>query len=172
LWIQAPLLELHGFIALYEGHYDRAGQLFNDALELFRDTGDKWGISRCLCDLGQLLVPQGHYAQAKALGAEGIALSQELGDRREVAWYLEIFAAAAAAQGESGRAARLWGASDRLLDSVGSPLLFEAQSLHDRYFDGAKESLGEGPFHAALSEGRAMSLTQSVQYALQNDDPE
>jgi len=168
LWIQAALLELHGFIALYEGHYDRAGQLFNDALELFRETGDKWGISRLLCDFGQLLVPQGHYAQAKVLGAEGIALSQELGDRREVAWYLEIFAAAAAAQGESGGAARLWGASDRLLESVASPLLPEAKLLRDRYFDSAKESLGEGPFQAALSEGRAMPLNQAVQYALED----
>jgi len=91
-----------------------------------------------------------------------------LGDRREVAWYLEIFAAAEAGQGDAGRAARLWGASDRLLERVGSPLLPEARILRDRYFDSARESLGEGPFEAALSEGRAMSLKQAVQYALED----
>ena len=125
-----------------------------------------WSVSRALTDLGQVRVLQGQFAHARALGAEGIALSRELGDRREVASYLEIFAASEAGQGDAGRAARLWGAADRLLESVGSPLLPEGKILRDRYFDSVKESLGEGPFQAALSKGRAMSLTQAVQYAL------
>jgi non-specific serine/threonine protein kinase len=145
LWLQAHPLELLGFLALYEGDYDRAEQMYNDALGLWRRTGDTWAISRGLADLGQVRVLQGHYAQAKAFGAEGVALSQQLGDRREIAYYLEIFAAAAAGQGDAGRAARLWGASDGLLESVGSALLVHAKLLHDRYFDGAKASLGEGP---------------------------
>jgi tetratricopeptide (TPR) repeat protein len=168
LWVQAHPLELLGFVAVFEGHYDRAAQVFNDALELFRRSGDIWGISRMLTNLGQVSVLQGQNLRAKALAAEGIALSQELGDRREVALYLEIFAAADAGQGDIGRAARLWGASDRLLESVGSPLQPENALLRDRYFESAKASLGDNGFQAALSEGRAMSLREAIQHALED----
>jgi len=169
LWIQAHPLELLGFVAVIDGHYDRGAQVFRDALELFRRSGDIWGVSRMLTNVGQVSVLQGNFAGARALAAEGIALSQELGDRREVALYLEIVAAAEAGQGDVARAARLWGASDRLLESVGSPLQPENAMLRDRYFDSAKESLGENPFQAALSEGRAMSLKEAIQYALEDN---
>jgi non-specific serine/threonine protein kinase len=169
LWVQAHPLELLGFVAVIDGHYDRGAQVFRDALELFRRSGDIWGVSRMLTNVGQLSVLQGNYAGARALAAEGIALSQELGDRREVALYLEIVAALRAGQGDVAQAARLWGASDRLLESVGSPLQPENAMLRDRYFDSAKESLGENPFQAALSEGRAMSLKEAIQYALKDN---
>ena len=168
LWVQAHPLELLGFVAVFEGHYDRAAQVFKDALELFRRSGDMWGISRMLTNVGQVSVLQRHYSRAKVLAAEGIALSQELGDRREVALYLEIFAAAEAGQGDPGRAARLWGASDRLLESVGSPLQPENAMLRDRCLNAAKESLGDRLFQAALSEGRAMTLKEAIQYALED----
>jgi non-specific serine/threonine protein kinase len=134
-------------------------------LTLFRRSGDTWAVSRSLSDLGQIRVLQGNFAEAKAFAAEGVTLSLQLGDVREVAWYLETFAAAHAAQGDAGRAARLWGAADRLLESVGSPLL-PLGMLRDRFWDRARESLGEPAFQAALSEGRAMSQAQAVQYAL------
>jgi hypothetical protein len=38
--------------------------------------------------------------------------------------------------------------------------------LRDRCFNNAKESLGEGLFQAGLSEGRAMTLREAIQYAL------
>jgi non-specific serine/threonine protein kinase len=166
LWVQAHPLELLGFVAVIDGHYDRGAQLFRDGLELFRRSGDIWGVSRMLTNVGQVAVLQGNCAGARALAAEGIALSQELGDRREVALYLEIFAAAEAGQGDVARATRLWGASDRLLESVGSPLQPENAMLRDRYFETAKASLGDAAFQGALTEGRAMALTQAIQYAL------
>jgi len=167
LWAQGGPLELLGICAQYGGHYNRAGELFSEGLELFRRTGDKWAMAVLLQDLGCIRVVQGHYAQAEAVGAEGIALNQELGDRRGVAWCLDIYAAAAAAEGEAGRAARLWGASDGLLEIVGAPLLPQNIWLRDRYFDSVKESLGDGSFQAILSEGRAMSLKQAIRYAVE-----
>jgi hypothetical protein len=166
LWVLAHPLELLGFVAVFEGDYNRAAHEFNDALELFRRSEDTWGIFRMLTNLGQVSVLRKHYARAKALAAEGIAISEELGDLREVALYLEVFAAAEAEQDAAGRAARLWGASDRLLESVGSPLQPENAMLRDRCFNNAKESLGEGLFQAGLSEGRAMTLREAIQYAL------
>jgi non-specific serine/threonine protein kinase len=167
LWVQGLSLDLLAFLARFEGDYDRSAQLYADVVELYRRTGDTWSVSRELVDFGQVRVLQGRFAEARALGAEGIALSLQLEDRREIAWYLEVFAGAEAAQGDAERAARLWGASDRLLESVGTPLLPDIAVHRDRYLESVRNSLGDSAFQAALSEGRAMSVTQAVHYALQ-----
>ena len=65
------------------------------------------------------------------------------------------------------RAARLWGASDQLLDSAAALLPPTHKWIRDRHFDGVKEALGDAAFQAALSEGRAMSLRQAIHYALE-----
>jgi hypothetical protein len=53
-----------------------------------------------------------------------------------------------------------------LLESVGAGLAPPMKSFRDLYFDRARESLGDSAFQTALSDGRAMSLTQAVEYAL------
>jgi non-specific serine/threonine protein kinase len=165
LWMQAHPFELRGFAARLQGDYERAAQYFDQALALFRRTRDVWILSRTLTDLGQIRVLQGRVVEARAIADEGLSLSLQLGDVREVAYHFEIFAATHAAQGNAGRAARLWGALDRLLESVGSPLM-PGFKLRDGYLKGARESLGELAFQDALSEGRTMSLQQAVHYAL------
>jgi hypothetical protein len=79
---------------------------------------------------------------------------------------LDILAIAHAAQGHATRAARLWGASDAVYERIGGSLSPVHKRVRDRYFDAARDSLGEGAFDAALSEGRALSLTEAVEYAL------
>jgi hypothetical protein len=54
-----------------------------------------------------------------------------------------------------------------LLDSVGSTVQDAYKPLvFDRYLLPLKNTLGESAFQTQLSEGRAMSFTQAVQYAL------
>ena len=56
---------------------------------------------------------------------------------------------------------------ERLFESVGARLDdMLRSSIGDRYVNPLKQSLGEEVFDAALAEGRAMSFTQAVQYAL------
>jgi non-specific serine/threonine protein kinase len=146
--------------------FERAGRFYEQSLVRLRPTGDKWIIGMALFNVAGLRVQQGQYDEAKNLGAEAIRLNQELSDHRGTAWCLEAFAAAEAAQSEAARAARLWGASDGLLESVGSALPPSIKMFRDLYFVGAREALGDHAFQIALSEGRAMSLTQAVDYAL------
>jgi hypothetical protein len=93
-------------------------------------------------------------------------LCHEAGDRRGIAWSLESLAEVQAAQGQPVPAARLWGALDQLLDSVGTLLPPQDTQNRERCFDAVKDCVGEGVFQMALAEGRAMTLTRAVQYAL------
>ena len=106
-------------------------------------------------------------ADARSLCAEGIALSQEFGDRRGIAWCLGILSGADATDGRALRAARLRGAMEGLLESVGAPVQASYhQWIGDRALALMKETLGEPAFQAALAEGRAMSLPRAIQFGL------
>ena len=59
------------------------------------------------------------FDQARAQASEAMTLCQELEDPRGIAWSLDVFAGLLAAGGHADAAARLWGASDGLLESVG-----------------------------------------------------
>ena len=77
--------------------------------------------------------------KARALCAEGIVLDQEFGDRRGIAWCLGILSGAEAADGRALRAARLRGAMEGLLDSVGAPVQESFNRLiGDRSLDAMK----------------------------------
>jgi hypothetical protein len=168
-WVQGPSLACLAYLAMHERDFDRAGQLHEDALELSRRQGEKWGIGISLFDLALLRVVQQRHAQARALCAEGIALYEEFGDRRGVAWCLGILSGAEAADGHALRAARLRGAMEGLLESVGAPVQASyTRWIGDRYLDAMRDCLGESVFHAALADGRTMSLSRAIQLGLED----
>jgi non-specific serine/threonine protein kinase len=168
-WVQAPALACLAYQAMHEGDFDRAGLLLEEALELSRRQGDKWGMGISLGDLALLRVVQHRYAQARALCAEGIALSREFGDRRGIGWCLGILSGAEAADGHALRAARLRGAMEGLLESVGAPVQASYDLwIGDRSLDAMKDSLGDSVFQAAVTEGRTMSLARAIQLGLED----
>ena len=78
-----------------------------------------------------------------------------------------MFAGLLAAGGHADGAARLWGASDRLLESVSGLLSPEIRWIRDRYVESVKKSLGVEPFETARGERRAMPAPQAIAFARQ-----
>jgi hypothetical protein len=95
-----------------------------------------------------------------------MSLCQELEDPRGIAWSLDLCAGLLAAGGHADGAARLWGASDGLLESVGGSLAPTIGWIRDRYFEPVKTSLGKS-FEIARAEGRAMPPVQAIALACQ-----
>jgi hypothetical protein len=81
---------------------------------------------------------------------------------------MEAFARLAA-PGEPERAAKLWGAAESLRDSLGLPLPPNELEEYDRNRAAAREALGEEAFARAGAAGRAMTVEQAIEYALQDD---
>lgn len=70
------------------------------------------------------------------------------------------------------RAARLRGAMEGLLDSVGAPIQASYNRwIGHRYVDAMKDSLGDRVFRNALSEGHRMSLSQAARFGLDDALP-
>ncbi len=160
-----PSLSCLAYHAMHSGDLDEAGRLHEQVLELLRRQGEKWAMGIVLYDLAFLRVIQGRHAEARAFCTEGLTLGCELGDRRGIAFCLGIVAAADAAENQPHRAARLRGAMDALLEAIGAPMQPTYNTwIGDRAFELVRQTLGPGAYQAALDEGRAMSLTQAVEY--------
>ena len=167
-WLECFSLTYLAYEALYAGDFDRAGELHERALALCRAQGELWGIAIVLFDLALLRVVQLRHAEARALCDEGITLGRRFGDRRAIAWCLGVLAGADAAEGHPLRAARLRGAMEGLLDSIGSSVQPTYNFwIGDRLFGAVQQELGTDAYQQALMAGRAMSLSQAIQYAIE-----
>ena len=121
---------------MHEGDLDRAGRLHEECLELSRQQGDGWSMGIVLFDLALLPVGQQQYAEARRC-------------RRPTL-----------------RAARLRGAMEGLLKSVGAPPQATYHTwIGDRSLEIMKLSLGDGDVEAAVAEGRSMS-SQALEPAM------
>jgi hypothetical protein len=89
-----------------------------------------------------------------------------LGDQRVIAHCLVGLAAVAALATQPHRAARLWGAAEALLETLGAHLELADQPPGRRGADRARADLGPALFEDFAAEGRAMSLEQVFEYAL------
>jgi predicted ATPase len=163
---EGPLFVL-ATVALLSGDQDRAQQLYDESIEVSRCSGEMWSLGSFLSSAAALRIIRGDLERARAQASEALSLCQELEDARGIACSLEAFAGLLAARELADGAARLWGASDGLLESGGGTLLATMSWLRDRYIESVKTSLGETAFETARTEGRAMSLVQAVAFARQ-----
>jgi len=65
-------------------------------------------------------------------------------------------------QGRAVRAARLWGASDALLETLRIPLFSNCMVRRERGVAAARAQLGEAAFAAAWAEGRSQPCGEVV----------
>ncbi len=169
-WIQGMAVACLAYLAMHEGDFDRAGLLHEEVLDWSRRQGERWAVGITLFDLALLRVLQQRHEEARALCAEGIGLYQEFGDRRGIAWCLGILSATEAAEHRTLRAARLRGAMEGLLESVGAPIQVSFNHwIGDRSLDAMRADLGDSEFHAAVAEGRSMPLSRAIQFGLENE---
>ena len=167
-WLETISMSFRAYEALHRGDIERAENLELDALARLRERGELWGMGIALFDLALLRVIQHRHSEARTLCAEAIALGQQLGDPCLIAWSFGVLAGADAAEGRPARAATLRGAMEGLLDSIGSSVQPSYNSLiGDRYFEAVREALGIEVYEHAVMQGRAMSLSQALQYSME-----
>jgi non-specific serine/threonine protein kinase len=156
-----------GELARLDSDYERAGRAYQDAIDIARKRGDKLAEAISSANLGYVAHHQGNYEQAEAILAKSLTRFLEIENTRYIPQALAVFAGPVAAQGHPAKAARLLGASEALLESMGIDLQAGDQFEVERYVAAVREQLDEATFDAAWTDGRAMSLGQAVSYALE-----
>jgi predicted ATPase/DNA-binding SARP family transcriptional activator len=138
-----------------------------ESLAVAREIGDTVWIVKNLEKLGALSSRQGDYAMAHALIAEHIVLCQGMGDQDGLAMGLVSMAYIKWTQAETQKAVHLWAAAEALRDGIGTRMRPRDVEKYDRDISHARAAMGDEHFAFAWEEGRALSLEQALEYALE-----
>jgi predicted ATPase/DNA-binding winged helix-turn-helix (wHTH) protein len=170
-WSIAMLLNRLAEDAYNRQDFARARLLDEESLAIRRELGDAFGIAVSLGGLGEADLLQGDVASADARFKECVNILMDLGDLDSASQVLYGFASVAFAVMSPRRSARLWSAADRLLGRSGYKLGPERHRRRDRLIVDIRNAFGDDrAFDLACAEGRAMTIEQAVQYALDADD--
>jgi len=162
---QAEAWNMLGQIARHRGDFGRASSLLGRALELFRAC-DNHGAAAVLGSLGEVARDAGQPAEARQLFAAALREDAVFGDKRNIAYDLEGFAATAALE-HAGRQALVYlGAAQLLREETGGPLPPVEQRILDRILTPATAALPDRERQDALSEGRNQPLSAIIARAL------
>jgi predicted ATPase/DNA-binding CsgD family transcriptional regulator len=123
---RAGALSGNGVLAHYQGDYDRAAELCQEALALARSLADAKGIAEAYTGLALVRRTRGDYSEAEALFREALAVYEDLGDEHGSARTLDRLAMISVITGEDETARPLFERSlerfRRLDDSHGIAL--------------------------------------------------
>ena len=163
-WMQGPSLACLAYHAMHEGNFDRAGRFHEEALDLSRRQGEKWAWeSRCRI--------------SHCFGSYNNATRRPGSCARRASSSTRNSETDSASPGASGffqeprqrTEARLRGAMEGLLESVGAPVQASYKRwIGDRYLDAMKDRLGDRVFQTTVAEGRTLSLSGAIQFGLED----
>jgi non-specific serine/threonine protein kinase len=148
------------------GETAAAKALWEQGLVLFRQEGDKGHISWGLEGLGGLAFLEKRFEEANTLHKESLKYKAEVMNKLGIAFSFDGLAQVAAAQGNSQRAAMLWGAAEQLRRLLGTPVDPSRQNVFTSLIPTARQALGLELFEQQWQKGRSLSLEQGVNYAL------
>jgi predicted ATPase/class 3 adenylate cyclase len=159
-----------GVVARDEGDYDAARRRFEQAKQIYDSVRHEGGMGLARGNIGLLLLMQGRPDEAFRWMREGLNILHAFG-RPSIVEQLPGLAAAWAARGDPGRAARLLGAAAALscpADRLPSP--FE-QALHRRWREDIQGALGAEEFEQQQRLGAELTLEQAGRLAATTDPP-
>jgi predicted ATPase/class 3 adenylate cyclase len=147
---------------------DRGLAQFQESLDIFRRIGDRTMEGWSLHMLSTALIRARDIDGSRRNAAEALRLFHAFGDVAGMTLALDDFAAIAVADGDLPRAARLWGAA-RALSTAGGVGLADFVDAQFEFYSrpNARFMLEPAELERYAMEGRAMTLDESVAYALQ-----
>ena len=169
----ANLLLFQGLVAINQGEYEQATALHEEALAIFRQIGDVQGMGHCLNNLALGAMIRGDYDEVSTLIRENLRIARKADYKLAIQYSLLGLGLVAAAREQPARAARLWGAVEGMEEVFGMRITPLARSTtnYEGHLAASRSQLDEAAWEAAWAEGRAMTLEQAVDYALEPPTP-
>jgi predicted ATPase/DNA-binding XRE family transcriptional regulator len=164
-WLLGTSLLNLGSACVHERDAAHARAALEEARAVYDQVGDRHFSARATIQLGFAFMIEDDVSGASALIGEGLRSFVELDDAWGTTEGLEAIAAAVAAQGLAGSAARLGGAAQVLRSTLSvRPLPFDAMWT-EPYMDRARAATDPVAWSSAWNEGSAMSLDDAIDLA-------
>ena len=157
-------MALNGLAELYrvEGEFENAEPLYDEALSLSAERGDRGGMAVHLVNLAWTSISLERGERARAIIGEGLAIVEEIGSKRLGVAYLDCLTGLAAAVGDWSHAARLHGSVEALREQMGNHREPTDEASLAQIIRRTQEALGSAAFAAVESAGRALSYDQVI----------
>ncbi len=170
LWGRAWARLVLGLAALGAGDIENARVALEESVALRRQISEGT-LAEALCALGEAVLAGGDREQAVALVQESLRLHREMarrrGHRQTVHRSFEVLAYACVAAQQMERAATLLAVAAALREAALQPLAPADRAKHERAVAAIRAALSERAFAAAGAKGRALTMEQATNYALQ-----
>jgi len=139
---------------------------------VLRETGNRTGIAYCHYYLGMVTDAQGDHALADSLFDDGLAIHREAEDKYGIALCLAGLGDWTGVRKKQKkeqreRTLRLLGAASVQIEAMGYVLRPRDRLRYEQGLSLARAQLGEEVFEKAWAEGRAMSMEEAIEYALE-----
>ncbi len=164
---QGTLVALDGLGRLHVqlGNLEEAERYYQKGLRMGREY--QLDVSFVFYHMATLALHKNDYSLAlQRLIESGNFQEAEMG-KADACNTLMFFAAIAGGTGQLERAAKLYGAAQAIFDIIDYRLPAFGQKEFDRHIQIARDQLGETAFEIFSNEGRAMTLEQAIDYALE-----
>jgi predicted ATPase len=167
-WWLAVALNNLGNLRVNRREFDDAATTLAEALAVSREVGFPDAIGRVLSNLGLALVGRGDVEGAAEHLSEALTLFATTGSVA-ASEALNGLAAVANRKGNPRRAARLLGASNRVVKESGRPRDAYEASLYEDTLAAAHATLGDQAVAQRLAEGERMPRNDAIAYALETE---
>lgn len=147
------------------GSPDRAMACAEECIALSEAASERWcaALARWVQALVQWQL--GHAARARTYARDVLRLKAPFGDRMGMAMSVEVVAWAESDAGHAADAARLLGAVQAALASIGTSLFGHLLEDHDNCLTRTREALGDAAYKQAFEEGSTMRFDDAVALA-------
>lgn len=162
----ALTLNYLGDLARCERQSVQAFDAYEESLAILRELGAAHEVLVTLHNLGYVCLHQGDVERAQALFRESLEGHWEQDNREGILKGLLGFAAIAVTTGSAAASARLYAAV--LANGRGnSAILWPPEKIEYEHYSGlARAKLSEADFEVEQARGRALSVEQAIEYAL------
>jgi predicted ATPase/DNA-binding XRE family transcriptional regulator len=151
-----------GDLARLSHDYDQAAALYEESLRLCRETQYTQEAAYALLKLGHVARQRHDVDEARALFEECLTLQHDNGNKQGVLEALAGFACLAVDADQSVRAAKLFGAVEALIETVGAPLAPADQMEWDDAVTQLHTQFSAEGVTAHWNMGQALSLEETV----------
>ncbi len=151
----------------HTGALASAREMLDEAVKIYQELGNQYALTNAWTDIAAVMCDQGDEDGASALLRESLATSMKLGDQSNACEAL-LGLGNALSKRVPASAAALWGAAEHMQEERGQSSSTDVRSRTAAAVARARAALGDdAAFDLAWSEGRAMSVDQAAQYALE-----
>jgi tetratricopeptide (TPR) repeat protein len=141
---------------------DQAEAYYEKSLALSQEFGLKVYAGYNLYALGILALHRNNYPLAIQLFTETFNSNREYLKQRSTYDFLIGLAAVAAGTNQPEHAAKLYGATEAILDTADYKISPLTRFEFDRYIQMARDQLGDKKFEALVAEGRILKIEQAI----------